>query len=1052
MVFPRWDLEHAVLAKQKKIFELAKELGVDSKTIIEKCHAEGVSKDLVKTHMSPIGPGLEASVRDWFTLAAPEAAHTAIETASKVDLEHIKRPVARKKASGKSDSESTGGDTAIAVMEPVPTTDNAAAAASPGPEGHNAPATQFLPTPATIAPQAAAPPPATPTASELDQPPAQAEAPASTTEKFRDAAGDAVEPKPLPKPVLVRPTPPTAGPTSSQQAEGPGNEGAAEAATETDSGETSPDGSADPHSGSRPGHRGDDGQASRTGGSTTMPHHRPGATGRPAHRPATMNVPTRPTVVAPAGQRMGVPTAAKMAGPKVVRVEAPEPDQAPRPRRPMGAGGPPGSTGPRGPRPPGTGSSTTTDDSSRSPRRKPGMGASTGPGTSAAAAAAKRSSGVGVPPRRRANSGEEWVGGQIFSEQDMIEREARLLKAGGFLKKRKQDLSKGNATGERAPTAAEVGGIVRIAAPFTIKDLSAATGIKGADIVKKLFLQSVMANINSGIDPNKAAEIMLDFDIELEVVEAKSAEEVVSADFEKRESSDLRSRGPVVTILGHVDHGKTSLLDKIRNANVAAGEAGGITQKTSAFVAEVEVEDVKKQVVFLDTPGHEAFTSMRARGAKMTDVVVLVVSAPEGVMPQTIESISHAKAAKVPIVVALNKIDRPDATDGQVQKTLGELAKAGLNPVEWGGDTEVIRTSATSGQGIKELLETLDYQAQLLDLKADFGGAAQGTVIEAKVEEGRGAVANLLMQQGQLKVGDFIVMGRSFGRVRDITDDKGKRIKIATPPTPVQVSGIDEVCDAGDKFYVVDSLKKAQEAAEQRRSRERQTTLAQPKLTLDNLFNQMSVASGESEVKEIKIVLKTDQQGTVDVLKAECEKVKTAEVKVRVLEAAVGGITESNVLLADASRAIIIGFNVIPSGKARALAEQKGVEIRTYQVIYDITDDLKKAAEGMLAPELREEILGHADVRQVFRISKVGAIAGCYVTDGTVQRDALIRVTRNGVVIESDRKLAQLKRVKDDAKEVRAGLECGMKIDGYDDIKEGDVLECYRKTEVKRTL
>ncbi len=594
--------------------------------------------------------------------------------------------------------------------------------------------------------------------------------------------------------------------------------------------------------------------------------------------------------------------------------------------------------------------------------------------------------------------------------------------------------------------------MVRITAPFTIKDLSAATGIKGADIVKKLFLQGVMATINSGIDAEKAAEIMIDFDIELEVVAAKTAEEVVSAQFEKRDSADMRGRGPVVTILGHVDHGKTSLLDKIRNANVAAGEAGGITQKTSAFVAEVEVEGDKKQVVFLDTPGHEAFTSMRSRGAKMTDVVVLVVSAPEGVMPQTIESISHAKAAKVPIVVAMNKIDRPDATDSQIQKTLGELAKAGLNPVEWGGETEIIRTSATTGQGIKELLETLDYQAQLLDLKADFSGPAQGTVIEAKMEEGRGAVANLLLQEGELKVGDFVVMGRAFGRVRDISDDKGKRVKTATPPLPVQISGIDEVCDAGDKFYVVDSLKKAQEAAEQRRSRERQAALAQPKLTLDNLFNQMSAATGEAEVKEIKIVLKTDQQGTVDVLKAECEKVHTGEVKVKVLEAAVGGITESNVLLADASRAIIIGFNVIPSGKARALAEQKGVEIRTYQVIYDITDDLKKAAEGMLAPELREEIIGHADVRQVFRISKVGAIAGCYVTDGMVMRDALIRVTRNGVVIEHDRKLSQLKRVKDDAKEVRSGLECGMKIDGYDDIKEGDVLECYRKTEVKRTL
>jgi translation initiation factor IF-2 len=748
-----------------------------------------------------------------------------------------------------------------------------------------------------------------------------------------------------------------------------------------------------------------------------------------------MNVPSRPQSITPAGPKLETKTQVRIAGPKVVRVEAPEQVQAPRPRRI----GPPGAPG--APRPGGA-----EDDRSRSPRRRdgapgaPGAGAASGPG--------KRSSGIGVPDRRRGRSDSDWVGSTrgIFSEKDLIEREEKLNRSSGFLKKRKQDAANKAAHDSADDSPAE--GRIRIAAPFTIKDLSAATGVKASDIVKKLFLQGVMKKINDAIDVEKAIEIMMDFDVDLDVTQAQTAEEVVSSDFAKREIGDLRPRGPVVTILGHVDHGKTSLLDKIRNTNVASGEAGGITQKTSAFVASVEVEGRKRDVVFLDTPGHEAFTSMRSRGAKMTDVVVLVVSAPEGVMPQTIESINHAKAAKVPIVVALNKIDRPDATEAQVQKTLGQLAAAGLNPAEWGGDTEVVRTSATSGQGITQLLETLDYQSQLLDLKADFSGAAQGVVVESKMEEGRGAVANILVQQGQLKVGDFIVMGRSFGRVRDITDDKGRRLKEVQPPIPVQISGIDEVCDAGDKFYIVDSLKKAQEAAEQRRQRERHLALAQPKVTLDNIFTQIT----DKEVKEILVVLKTDQQGTVDVLRGECEKVKGTEVKVRVLHAAVGGITESDVLLADASKAIIIGFNVIPSGKARQLAEQKSVEIRTYQVIYDITDDLKKAAEGMLAPELREEVLGHADVRQVFRISRVGSVAGCYVTDGVVQRDAFIRVTRNGVVIEHDRKLSQLKRLKDDAKEVRSGTECGMKIDGYDDIKEGDVLECYKKIEVKRTL
>ncbi len=704
----------------------------------------------------------------------------------------------------------------------------------------------------------------------------------------------------------------------------------------------------------------------------------------------------------------------------MVRIDRAEQVEAPRPRRVS----PPGAGGAR------TGTGSAEDDRKRSPRRND----------------TKRSSGGGVPDRRRGLSDAGWGGGApaTFTDADLAEREARLARAGGFLKKRKQEATRPMPSTPSGP----VEGRLKIASPFTLKDLSAATGVKVADISKRLFLMGIMTKINEAVEPAKAIEVMMEFNIDLEVTEAKTAEETVSSDFEAREGQDVRGRGPVVTILGHVDHGKTSLLDKIRNANVAAGEAGGITQKTSAFVTTVEVEGQKKQVVFLDTPGHEAFTSMRARGAKMTDVVVLVVSAPEGVMPQTIESINHAKAARVPIVVALNKIDRADATEAQVQKTLGELAKAGLNPVEWGGDTEVIRTSATTGQGIKQLLETLDYQAQLLDLKADFDGSGQGTVIESKVEEGRGAVANILVQQGRLRVGDFIVMGRSFGRIRDITDDKGQRVREAVPPSPVQISGIDLVCDAGDKFYVTDSLKKAQEAAEQRRMRERQIALAQPKVTLDNIFTQIT----DKELKEILVVLKTDQQGTVDVLKGECEKVKSDEVRVRVLHAAVGGITESDIVLADASRAVVIGFNVIPTGKARQLAEQKGIEIRTYQIIYEITDDLKKAAEGMLTPELREEILGHAEVRQVFKISKVGTIAGCYVTDGTVNRDALIRVTRNGVVIEHDRKLSQLKRVKDDAKEVRSGLECGMKIDGYDDIKEGDVLECYKKIEVKRTL
>ncbi len=1084
----------------KRIFQLAKELGVEAKVMVAKCIAEEIPN--ITNHMSVVSLGLEATLREWFSSAAGDSSPaTTVEATEKVDLEQARSKTSRAKKAKSADGADAPHSTETAEPTEATTATETKPAAAPqaAPTHHHAPTAPTHPTsgphaqgiptgpiadptlakarpitptigttPVVAVPHHTAPPhhpaphtpPATgtshatpaphiePKASPADdvatatapeaaapeapaaqQPPSH-NIPRSSIAQTRSSISSVpIKPTPAPapparvEPTTARPPIPSPQPVSS----------------------LSPTRVSPPRTDVPPA--GQPAPVSTTVRADLPPQQRPpsaGSGGQPTQpptvpprgvTPAPMNVPSRPQMVSPAGPKLETKTQVRIAGPKVVRVEAPEQVQAPRPRRV----GPPGAPG--APRPGGA-----EDDRSRSPRRRDAVPGGAGPG--AGSAANKRSSGTGVPERRRGRSDSDWVGSTqgIFSEKDLIEREERLARSGGFLKKRKQDAA--NKAAHDMADDAPGEGRIRIAAPFTIKDLSAATGVKASDIVKKLFMQGIMLKINDAIDADKAAEIMIDFDIDLDVTQAQTAEEVVTSGFDRREMTDQRPRGPVVTILGHVDHGKTSLLDRIRNTNVAAGEAGGITQKTSAFVASVEVEGRKRDVVFLDTPGHEAFTSMRSRGAKMTDVVVLVVSAPEGVMPQTIESINHAKAAKVPIVVALNKIDRPDATDAQVQKTLGQLAAAGLNPTEWGGDTEIVRTSATTGAGIQQLLEALDYQSQLLELKADFAGAAQGVVVESKMEEGRGAVASILVQQGCLHVGDFIVMGRSFGRVRDISDDKGKRQKEALPPTPVQISGIDEVCDAGDKFYIVDSLKKAQEAAEQRRMRERHLALAQPKVTLDNIFSSIS----DKEVKEILVVLKTDQQGTVDVLKNECEKVKGTEVKVRVLHSAVGGITESDVLLADASKAIIIGFNVIPSGKARQLAEHKSVEIRTYQVIYDITDDLKKAAEGLLAPELREEVLGHADVRQVFKISRVGSVAGCYVTDGVVQREAFIRVTRNGVVIEHDRKLSQLKRVKDDAKEVRAGTECGMKIDGYDDIKEGDVLECYKKIEVKRTL
>ncbi|HVU64423.1 MAG TPA: translation initiation factor IF-2 [Phycisphaerales bacterium] len=960
----------------KRISDIAKELGVNSKAIVEKCLAEGIPADKVKGHMSTVGPGLEATIKEWFSNAGGVA--TAVETTEHLDIEKVKvkaAPRARKKKA--EETRATAPPATEAETQPEAPAEEQARPAAPVSRTR----TKEPARPAeTAAPVSVPPPPTRPGPTVISSQP-----PAAWT-------------KPPAAPAKPATPVETAAPTPVADREAPTKE--------------------------------------KPGGPAPSAPSRPSTPHRTVVRPAPMNVPDRPKTVTPVGPKLVEKTAVKLSGPKVVRIEAPEVINKPRARRDADSG-PPGTRGGAGA---GPGRSGAEDDDAggRSPRRN------------TAAAGKKRTDTGAVPARRRGFAGgQEEMHTGMWREQDLAEREARLARAGGYLKARRQQAKKlGLHTGERAQSAAETGGVVSIVAPFTIKDLSAATGVKAADVIKKLFMQGVMATVNSGIDAAKAQEIMMEFDIDLHVEQAKTAEETISEEFSDRAAVDLRPRGPIVTILGHVDHGKTSLLDKIRNANVAAGEAGGITQKASAFRTPVTIGGEKKWIVFMDTPGHEAFTAMRARGAAITDVVVLVVSAPEGVMPQTVESINHAKAAKVPIVVALNKIDRPDATDARINQTLGELAANGLNPIEWGGDTEVIRTSATKGTGIDKLLEVLDLQGQLLELKADYGGPARGTVVDAKMEEGRGPVADIIIQDGNLQVGDFIVVGRAFGRVRDITDDRGVKHKSLGPASVAKISGFDKVPDAGDKFYIVDTLDKAREAAEHRHDRERQVELSKPKVTLDSLLTSMK----ETGLKEILVVLKADVQGSVDVLKGEIEKVKTDEVRARVLHAAVGGIVESDVLLADASKAVIIGFNVIPSSKARTLAEQKGVEIRSYDVIYEITDDIRKAAEGLLAPEQKTQVLGHAEVRKVFKISKVGTIAGCFVTDGTVERDALIRVTRNGIVIENNRKLEQLKRVKDDAKEVRAGLECGMKIVGYDDIKEGDVLECYKTVEVKRTL
>jgi len=765
-----------------------------------------------------------------------------------------------------------------------------------------------------------------------------------------------------------------------------------------------------------------------------------GAPPAPGETRVRPNVPSRPEVVKPAGPMLQVPSATRLAGPKIIRVETPEPVTHRRPidRRPDAIR----HSGPRAGRGVGVPGEVPLSPDDKSARPGGRTTRRNKRRTATARDDAGRTGKIGTGTGTGTDQPFNW------RTQDLREREARLNRAGGFFKAHRRDLRRSSGGGERAITAAQSGGSVTIAEPITIKDLSSATGVKAVEIVKKLFLAGKPVTVNSVIDGDTATEVMLEYNIELEIIELKTSEQVIEEQFRERTTVDVQPRSPVITILGHVDHGKTSLLDRIRNANVAAGEAGGITQATSAFRVPVHAGDKDHVITFIDTPGHEAFSEMRARGAKVTDIAVLVIAADDGVMPQTIESINHAKAAEVPIVVALNKIDKPEATDTNIQRILGQLAEHELNPTEWGGSTEVVRTSATKGEGIQDLLDALDYQAELLNLTADFGGEAQGTVLEAHLAEGRGPVASILVQQGCLKRGDVVVVGRGYGRVRDIMDDQGKRGDEALPSSPVTISGINEVPDAGDNFYVVKNIRAAEAAAAERINREREKVLAKGKISLENIFEKMKGLQS----KQLPLVVKADVRGSVDVVAAALADLSTDDITISIKHAAVGGINESDVVLAQASGAIVIGFNVTSSLQARRIADARGTEIRLYDVIYDVIDDVRKAAEGLLDPELKLEVLGHAEVREVFKISKVGMVAGCYVTDGVILRNAQIRVTREDIVIEKDRRLNQLRRFKDDAKEARSGQECGMKIDGYDDIKVGDVLECYKTLVVPRKL
>ena len=572
---------------------------------------------------------------------------------------------------------------------------------------------------------------------------------------------------------------------------------------------------------------------------------------------------------------------------------------------------------------------------------------------------------------------------------------------------------------------------------ITVRDFSEKIGKPAAEILKKLFMMGIVANINQDIDFETCELVAMEYDIELEHQVAKTYEETMQENAEEVDAEeDLVPRPPVVTIMGHVDHGKTSLLDAIRKTHVTEGEAGGITQHIGAYTVECN----GRMITFIDTPGHEAFTSMRARGAQVTDVVILVVAADDGIMPQTVEAINHSKAAGVPIIVAVNKIDKPESNPERVKQ---QLTEHGLVCEDWGGDTICVPVSAKKQQNLDELLEMVLLQADVLDLKANPNKAAKGTIIEAQLDKGRGPVATVLVQNGTLKIGDPIVAGIAYGRVRAMMNDKGENVKTAGPSCPVEVLGFNEVPSAGDIMNVAEVSKKV---AEERRNRIKAEQLKNlSKVSLEDLFSHIA----EGEVKTLNIVVKADVHGSVEAVKQALEKLSNEEVRVKCIHGGVGAITESDVMFASASNAIVIGFNVRPDSGARNLAEQEKVDVRTYRIIYQAIEDVENAMKGMFKPVFKEVHLGTISVRNTFKVSSVGTIAGAYVQDGKVQRNAQVRVVRDGVVIHEGQ-IASLRRFKDDVREVAAGYECGIGIENFNDIHEGDVIEAYTMEEVKR--
>ncbi|HHY39654.1 MAG TPA: translation initiation factor IF-2 [Syntrophaceticus sp.] len=634
--------------------------------------------------------------------------------------------------------------------------------------------------------------------------------------------------------------------------------------------------------------------------------------------------------------------------------------------------------------------------------------------------------------RKRAQARKEEIRQKIEQDQRKILAKIKNSYRGKSKKKRKD-------SNRSAEDSNQLKKIV-IGEQITVQELANLMHVNASEVIKKLIELGVMATINQVIDSDTATLVASEFGIDTEVRDEVAELEAALNDLPDK-PEELRPRPPVITVMGHVDHGKTSLLDFIRHTNVIATEAGGITQRIGAY----QVETKGKKITFLDTPGHEAFTTMRARGAQVTDIAVLVVAADDGVMPQTVEAINHAKAANVPIVVAINKIDKPDANPDHVKQ---QLAEHGLVPEEWGGNTICVPVSAKKGTGIDQLLEMLLLVAEMEEFKANPFCPARGTVIEAELDKGRGPVATVLIQKGTLSIGDHILVGTTFGKVRAMYDFKGRRIKKALPGTPVAILGLSEVPAAGDLLYAVADEKTARQIAEKRLDKKRQMDNIVPeRVSLDDLFNQIK----EGKVKELNLVVKADVQGSVEALIQALSKLNNREVRINIIHSGVGAITETDVMLASASNALIIGFNVRPDTNAKKAAETQNIEMRLYRVIYEALDDIKAALEGMLEPVYKEVSIGRAEVREIFHIPKVGTVAGCNVLEGKVVRNGNVRLIREGVVVYEG-KIDSLKRFKNDAREVAQGHDCGIGLDKFQDIKIGDILEVYEMEEIKREL